>query len=176
MLLTLLFLQVPLQSLWRVERWHSSHLGHHRRWLHLYCIFNGESFIKYSLRSLYRYARDITLVVLMQLLTSLFAARHKCSHSDTSWDLSSRLVFEDRDCVSLSCVFQVLALCHIAVGQQLNLHWLHKVMCQVWDRVDICVCMCVYVWVAYLSTLLFLPGVSIFLTLSPTLLIFHFSL
>lgn len=28
---------------------------------------------------------------------------------------------------------QVLALCHVALGQQLNLHWLHKVMCQMWD-------------------------------------------
>lgn len=31
------------------------------------------------------------------------------------------------------CVFpQVLALCHIAVGQQMNLHWLHKVRAGVW--------------------------------------------
>lgn len=28
---------------------------------------------------------------------------------------------------------QVLALCHIAVGQQMNLHWLHKVRAPAWS-------------------------------------------
>lgn len=28
----------------------------------------------------------------------------------------------------LVCPSQILALCHIAVGQQMNLHWLHKVI------------------------------------------------
>uniref|UniRef100_A0A3B3VG77 Glycerophosphodiester phosphodiesterase domain containing 5b n=1 Tax=Poecilia latipinna TaxID=48699 RepID=A0A3B3VG77_9TELE len=33
----------------------------------------------------------------------------------------------------------VLALCHVALGQQLNLHWLHKVTCQQSEIVCVCV-------------------------------------
>lgn len=33
---------------------------------------------------------------------------------------------------------QVLALCHVALGQQLNLHWLHKVSLQMDECPYIC--------------------------------------
>uniref|UniRef100_A0A8D3DZM4 Glycerophosphodiester phosphodiesterase domain containing 5b n=1 Tax=Scophthalmus maximus TaxID=52904 RepID=A0A8D3DZM4_SCOMX len=32
----------------------------------------------------------------------------------------------------------VLALCHVALGQQLNLHWLHKVKCPTWHKMCEC--------------------------------------
>lgn len=51
-----------------------------------------------------------------------------------SWDL--RLQTWPEFCTYVLCLLfllcQILALCHIALGQQLNLHWLHKVRCQMW--------------------------------------------
>lgn len=45
--------------------------------------------------------------------------------------------FSALTCLLIFLCFQVLALCHIALGQQLNLHWLHKVICQMWDLVTV---------------------------------------
>lgn len=104
------FLQVPLHPLWGVERWHSSHPGHHRCWLHLHYIFNGQS-----------YCRDLCV------------ATHS-NHYMWRW-------VQICEASDLFFCCQVLALCHIALGQQLNLHWLHKVMCQMW--VSVLVLMCV---------------------------------
>lgn len=106
------FLQVPLHPLWGVERWHSSHPGHHRCWLHLHYIFNGQSYCGDS-----------------------YVATH--SNHNNNGDVVWVQICEASD---LFFCCQVLALCHIALGQQLNLHWLHKVMCR---RVSVLVLMCV---------------------------------
>lgn len=37
-----MFLQVPVQPLWRVDWWNRSHPSNNRCWLHLRCIFNGQ--------------------------------------------------------------------------------------------------------------------------------------
>lgn len=94
-------LQAALHSLGGMERRHRSHPGHHSRRLHLHCTFSGESFCEVAASA----ARCCWLIG--RLIRRLHPS------------------FHHKRCPVFSC--QVLAICHVALGQQLNLHWLHKV-------------------------------------------------